>query len=284
MSTQGIASSDRVDFWREQTAQIAFPLTLRDWAEDQQFIIRPLGAVAMIDMACQLTERSHSDIIKKSGDCVVIARQCSGETLLEGRNGREPVLLKAGDVAAVDPDQPFIHASNQGVLRVWVFPRAVLPHVPTLLDQCGGIMRLRDDGAEKIAKTFIDELGLQIDKLGPSEAEAFGVEAAQIISIALSARMKREPGEAARNVPSSARLLHLKNAIDRQLSDPLLSATRIAAECGISARTVHYVFEFERGEFCELCFGAKARDGKGCPLQSAKCLHLDCRTRFCLRV
>jgi AraC-like DNA-binding protein len=243
VSTDGVAPSERVEFWRERTGQIAFPLTLREWRDDQLFVIRPLGAIAMIDMACQLTERSHSDIVKKSGDCVVIARQCAGETMLESRGGQEAIQLKAGEMAVVDPDQPFIHTSKGGVLRVWVFPRAILSHVPTLVDQCGGIMRLGDEGPGRVAKTFIDELGSQIETLRPLAAEAFAAEAAQILSIALSSRMHCEERDTTRTAVASVRLLHLRNAIERRLGDPLLSAARIAADCGISPRTVHYVFD-----------------------------------------
>jgi AraC-like DNA-binding protein len=242
VSTNGITPSDRVDFWREQTAQIAFPLTLREWTDDQLFIIRPLGEIAMIDMTCELTERSHKDIVKKSGDCVVLACQRSGETLLESGGGRQTAELKSGDVAVVDPDQPFIHTSNKGSLRVWVFPRAILPHVPTLLDQCGGLMRLADDGPARLVRTFIDELGSQIERLPPLAAEAFAGQAAQMLSIALSSRLQCEGEEATRNAAGSVRLLHLHNAIERRLRDPLLSTARIAADCGISPRTVHYVF------------------------------------------
>jgi AraC-like DNA-binding protein len=243
VSTNGIAHSDRVDFWRERTAQIAFPLTLREWEDDQLFVIRPLGAIAMIDMRCRLTERGHSDIVKKSGDCVVIAQQRSGETVLESCGGQRASQLKPGDMAVVDPDQPFVHIGNAGTLRVWVFPRANLSHVPTLLDQSGGMMRLSDDGPAKLAKAFINELGSQMERVRPLAAQAFAYEAAQILSIALSSRMNSEGREATRNVPASVRLLHLHNAIERRLGDPLLSVARIAADCAISARTVHYVFD-----------------------------------------
>ncbi|HZC38081.1 MAG TPA: AraC family transcriptional regulator [Sphingomicrobium sp.] len=244
VSTNGIAPSDRVDFWRERTAQIAFPLTLREWRDDQRFIIRPLGGIAMIDMTCQLTERSHSDIVKKSGDCVVLARQQSGKTLLESRGGRESIQLKPGDVAVVDPDQPFVHTSNGGILRVWAFPRAMLSYVPTVVDESGGVMRLSDDGPAKLVRIFIDELGSQIERLRPLAAEAFAAQAAQILSIALSSRLQRGQGEATRkNAAASVRLLHLHNVIERRLGDPLLSVARIAADCGISPRTVHYVFD-----------------------------------------
>jgi AraC-like DNA-binding protein len=231
-----------VDFWRERTAQTAFPLTLRDSRDDQRFLIRPLGQIAMIDMSCQLTERSHSDIVKKSGDCVVIARQLSGETLLESRGGQGSTHLKPGDVAVVDADQPFVHSSNAGSLRVWVFPRAVLSHVPTLFDQCGGLMLLDDNGPAKLVRAFIDELGSQIDSLRPLAAEAFAAQAAQILSIALSSAVNGERGEDTRNAVTSVRLLRLHNAIERRLGDPLLSVARIATDCGISPRTVHYVF------------------------------------------
>lgn len=242
VSTNGIAPSDRVDFWRERTAQIAFPLTLREWADEQSFLIRPLGGIAMIDMTCRLTERSHSDIVKKSGDCVVIARQLTGKTLLDGRNGRATAQLNPGQTAVIDPDQPFVHTSNAGNLRVWVFPRALLSHVPTRLDQRGGLMRLSDDGPGKLVETFMNELESQIGRLRPLAAEALAVEAARIVSIALSSDMQPEGPEATRKAAASIRLLHLHNAIERRLGDPLLSAERIAADCGISPRTVHYVF------------------------------------------
>lgn len=244
VSTNGIAPSDRVDFWRERTAQIAFPLTLRELSGDQLFKIRPLGAIAMIDMTCELTERTHSDIVKKSGDCVVLARQRSGETLLETRNGRETIQLKPGDVAVVDPDQPFLHRSSGGILRVWAFPRAILSHVPTLVDESGGMMRLADTGPAKMVKTFMNELGSQIDRLSPSAADAFAAQAAQIVSIALSSYMQGQRGEIARTgTAASIRLMHLHNAIERRLGDPLLTVARIAADCGVSPRTVHYVFD-----------------------------------------
>jgi AraC-like DNA-binding protein len=257
VSTSGISPSDRVDFWREQTAHIAFPLTLREWKDDQLFVIRPLGGIAMIDMRCRLTERTHSDIVKKPGDCIVIAHQLSGETVLEGRHGQDPTQLKAGDVAVVDPDQPFVHTGSAGYLRVWVFPRAILSHVPTLVDRCGGLMRLPDDGSAKLVKTFINELGSQIETLRPLAAEAFAAEAAQILSIALSSRMHGEGGEATRNAAASVRLLHLHNAIQRSLGDPLLSVARIAADCGISPRTVHYVFDSSGTSFASHVLGRR---------------------------
>lgn len=249
VSTNGVAPTDRVDFWRERTAQIAFPLTLREWRDDQLFVIRPLGQMAMIDMSCRLTERSHSDIVKKSGDCVVVACQLSGETVLESRGGQETTPLKPGDVAVVDPDQPFIHNSSAGKLRVWVFPRTALAHVPTALDQCGGVMRLADHGPAKLVKTFINELGSQMGNLRPLAAEAFAAQAAQILSITLSSRINGERGETTRNAATSVRLLHLHKAIERRLGDPLLSVARIAADCGISPRTVHYVFDSSGATF-----------------------------------
>ena len=239
--TDGVAASNRVDFWREQTAQIAFPLTLCECQDDQLFIIRPLGEIAMIDMACQ-SERSHSDIVKKAGDCVVLACQRSGETVLESPGARDPMELKAGDAAVVDADRHFVHFRNRGTLLVWLFPRAILSHDPTLLDRYGGVMRLSDNGPAKLVKSFISELGSQMETLRPSVAEAFAAEAGQILSIALSSRLEGEEGEAADHRLSSVQLLHLTNAIERRLTDPLLSAARVARDCGISPRTVHYVF------------------------------------------
>jgi AraC-like DNA-binding protein len=298
VSTNGVAPSDRVDFWRERTAQIAFPLTLREWRDDQLFIIRPLGSIAMIDMACQLTERSHSDIVKKSGDCIVLACQQSGETLLESRCGREATELKSGEVAVVDPDQPFIHVSNGGTLRVWVFPRAALPHEPSLIDQCGGVMALSEEGSGRLVKAFINELGSQIETLAPTAAEAFAGQAAQILSIALSARMHGEQNGAAAEGAASVRLLRLHNAIERRLRDPLLSAARIAADCGISPRTIHYAFDASATTFAGYVLGRRLETARaalrnpqnaftsiaelafGCGFNSLSNFHLRYRERF----
>ena len=242
ISTDGIATFDRVDIWRERTAQIAFPLTLRECADGQLLIVRPLGSIVMIDINCRLIERSHSDIAKKPGDCIVIACQRSGETQLQTGDGREAIALRSGDAAVVDPDQPFIHASRNGILRAWIFPSAVLRHVPTLLQDGAGVMHLSGEGPAKLVRTFIEELGSQIDRLHPVAAEAFAGQAARILSIALSSRLNAGQGESACNCPASARLLRLHHAIERRLTDPLLSVARIAADCGISSRTVHYVF------------------------------------------
>lgn len=260
VSSNGMDGSDRVDLWRETTAQVAFPLTLRESDGDDQLIVRPLGANAMIDMRLnsRLTERSHSDIVKKSGDCIVIAHQRSGETLIQSRGGRNSIELKPGDMVVVDPDQPFVHASNTGYsLRVWAFPRAALSHVPTLVDQCGGVIRLPDEGPGKLVRTFVNELGSQIDGLLPIAAEAFAAQAAQILSIALSPRMVADGAEATHNAAASVRLLHLHNVIERRLGDPLLSVARIAADCGISPRTVHYVFDSSGTTFAKHVLGRR---------------------------
>jgi AraC-like DNA-binding protein len=298
VSTNGVAPSERVDFWRERTAQIAFPLTLRAWQDDQLFVIRPLGEIAMIDMACELTERSHSDIVKKSGDCVVIACQRSGETLLEAGNGQEPTELRPGDVAVVDPDEPFVHASNRGTLRVWVFPRAILSHVPTLLEQRGGMMRLSDNGPASLVKTFIHERGAQIETLRPAAAEAFAAQAADVLSIALSSRLQGAEREVGGAATGSVRMLRLQSAIERRLGDPLMSAARIAVDCGISARTVHYVFAASGTTFAahvlerrletvrtgllksRNAFKSIAEIAFGCGFNSLSSFHLHYRERF----
>ena len=241
--TQQVAHVDRADFWRELNAEVFGPLQVAP-VDDTPFhgTYRSLtvGTARAHDIFTRpcVVARSGRNVDSYSPDGYKLTLQVSGSNLYEqdGRQGQ----LRAGDFLIYDCTRPYrIVAPQDGRILVVMFPRDQLRLTPEQVSQVTVTPFSGTDGLGSIASTMLTGLVANLDDLTPTASHQVARSVIDLVETCIAERL-----DIATN-PSQSLVLQIKDFIERNLSDPDLGPSAIAAAHYISVRYVHRLFEAE---------------------------------------
>ncbi|HKY92135.1 MAG TPA: helix-turn-helix domain-containing protein, partial [Nevskiaceae bacterium] len=201
--------------------------------------------------------RTWTDIRRDSRQFVLLWFPVHGTVRIQQNRQRE--VVTAGEFAItyanrplkieVLPDENDRHESYQVAVPLHLMnPR--VPHV----EQLGGCRFPLERGNAMLSKKTWIALFEEAEGMTPKAIEAY-------VGAALDALAESLRGECRKRVDAfdikNVRLNTLREYIDFHLSDPGLTASKVAHECGISARYVHLLFKEAGTTFRDLTWNRR---------------------------
>jgi AraC-like DNA-binding protein len=231
------------DHWRHLVARSFVPLEARSENADAfrgRMRARVLDRISIVEV----TASSHSvhrtpALVAQSGQLYFkLNLQLKGTGLLIQDN-REAVL-RPGDLAVYDTNRPYTLAfEDQARMLVVMFPHDALMLPPDYVGQLAAVRLAAGSGLTNIVGPFIAQLAENLDSLGgPSGARLAG-NAMDLVSTMFQAELDLAPTALKPHVLLATAV---REYIEANLADPLLSPASIAAAHFISTRHLHNVF------------------------------------------
>lgn len=240
--TSNVASS--FDHWKQLVAQSFVPLTastadmdafegrMRSRVLDRMSITEVTATAHEVHRTPALIAKAHERYFK-------LNLQLEGTGLLV-QNNREAVL-QPGDLAIYDTGQPYSFAfEEQARMLVVMFPCDALSLPADYVGQLAAVRMRGSHGVCSMVGEFLRQLSGNLDVLSGASGSRLAINALDLVSTMLHAEMDWEPD---RMKPQALLAVSVREYIEANLSDPLLSPTSIAAAHFISSRHLHNVFQ-----------------------------------------
>ncbi len=214
-----------------QTADVdGFQGRMRSRVLDRMSIVEVTATSHEVHRTPALIARAHERYFK-------LNLQLEGTGLLIQDN-REAVL-QPGDLAIYDTNRPYTLAfEEQTRIMVLMFPCDALSLPTDYVGQLAAV-RMGSGGLSGIVGQFIRELSANLDVLKGPSGSRLATNALDLVSTMLHAEMDITPD---RMKPQALLAVSVREYIEANLSDPLLSPASIAAAHFISTRHLHNVF------------------------------------------
>jgi len=246
LSTEHVAANDAFAYWQDLVCDVFINLqraTARSngfsgFIYNQQFGDLQLSSMRSTEMELRRTTRH---IARESEDYFIIPVHGAGRSLAS-QDGRD-TILQFGDFSIVDSTRPYWARLEAGfehyVLKV---PKAALTRKIGPLDRTTCVRIPGDRGLGKLTSAFIRMLPLELDGLDTVAARRLSETCLDLLAAAVGNVLNAEVS------PTSARLSHLihaRNYIEAHLTDPRLSADRVAQSLKLSLRYLNSIFAAE---------------------------------------
>ncbi|WP_285243790.1 helix-turn-helix domain-containing protein [Pseudarthrobacter sp. fls2-241-R2A-127] len=241
---QGISSSDAASFdhWKHLVAESFVPLTahtadvdgfrgrMRSRVLDRMSIVEVTATSHEVHRTPALIAQAHERYFK-------LNLQLEGTGLLIQDN-REAVL-QPGDLAIYDTNRPYTLAFEEATrIMVLMFPCDAVSLPTDYVGQLAAV-RMGSGGLSGLVGQFIRQLSEDLDVLAGPSGSRLATNALDLVSTMLHAEMDIKPD---RMKPQALLAVSVREYIEANLSDPLLSPASIAAAHFISTRHLHNVF------------------------------------------
>jgi len=241
---QGISSSDAASFdhWKHLVAESFVPLTahtadvdgfqgrMRSRVLDRMSIVEVTATSHEVHRTPALIAQAHERYFK-------LNLQLEGTGLLIQDN-REAVL-QPGDLAIYDTNRPYTLAFEDTTrIMVLMFPCDAVSLPTDYVGQLAAV-RMGSGGLSGLVGQFIRQLSENLDVLAGPSGSRLATNALDLVSTMLHAEMDIKPD---RMKPQALLAVSVREYIEANLSDPLLSPASIAAAHFISTRHLHNVF------------------------------------------
>jgi AraC-like DNA-binding protein len=239
--TSSVARS--FDQWKHLVAESFVPLAARTADVDGfrgQMRRRVLDRMSIVEVTATSHEVHRTPaLIAKSGERYFkLNLQLEGTGLLIQDN-REAVL-QPGDLAIYDTNRPYTLAfEQQARMMVVMFPCDALSLPTDYVGQLAAVTMAGSTGLSGIVGQFIRQLSENLEVLGGPSGSRLAANALDLVSTMLHAEMDLTPD---RMKPQALLAVSVREYIEANLSDPLLSPASIAAAHFISTRHLHNVF------------------------------------------
>ncbi len=242
---QALTSNTATSFhhWKHLVAESFVPLSaqtadvegfrgqLRSRVLDRMSIVEVTATSHEVHRTPVLIARAHERYFK-------LNLQLEGTGLLIQDN-REAVL-RPGDLAIYDTNRPYTLAFEDTTrIMVVMFPCDSLALPTEYVGQLAAVRMAGDGGLSGIVGQFIRQLSTNLDVLNGPSGSRLAANALDLVSTMLHAEMDIS---ADRMKPQALLAVAVREYIDANLSDPLLSPASIAAAHFISTRHLHNVF------------------------------------------
>ncbi len=237
-----VRSQDTWDVWREQLWSRF--VRLESSSNDDGFFghvqepVPDCRRLSTVHSTAQVTERTHAHLRQDPQDYVLFALQAEGHGFIE-QDGRQ-ARLETGDFGCYITDRPYRLAFDspfrQIILRL---PRERLAERLPCLSQ---LTARRFDGKAKagmLATGFIRQMVANGANLADSDLNDMETATAQMLATAMQQGIEG-PSDA-----QSLRLDRIKRRLLAHLRDPDLDLVQIAADEGMSLRTLQRLFQTE---------------------------------------
>lgn len=239
--TSSVATS--FDHWKHLVAESFVPLAaqtadvdgfrgqMRSRVLDRMSIVEVTATSHEVHRTPALIARAHERYFK-------LNLQLEGTGLLVQDN-REAVL-RPGDLAIYDTSRPYtLTFEEQARMMVVMFPCDALSLPADYVGQLAAVRMAGSAGLSGIVGQFIRQLSENLDVLSGPSGSRLAANALDLVSTMLHAEMDIAPD---RMKPQALLAVSIREYIDANLSDPLLSPATIAAAHFISTRHLHNVF------------------------------------------
>ncbi|MFJ5961233.1 AraC-like ligand-binding domain-containing protein [Pseudarthrobacter oxydans] len=239
--TSSVATS--FDHWKHLVAESFVPLAaqtadvdgfrgrMRSRVLDRMSIVEVTATSHEVHRTPALIARAHERYFK-------LNLQLEGTGLLVQDN-REAVL-RPGDLAIYDTSRPYtLTFEEQARMMVVMFPCDALALPADYVGQLAAVRMAGSAGLSGIVGQFIRQLSENLDVLSGPSGSRLAANALDLVSTMLHAEMDIAPD---RMKPQALLAVSIREYIDANLSDPLLSPATIAAAHFISTRHLHNVF------------------------------------------
>lgn len=231
------------DDWKHLVAESFVPLAARTADVDGfrgQLRSRVLDRMSIVEVTATSHEVHRTPaLIAQAGERYFkLNLQLEGTGLLIQDN-RE-ALLEPGDLAIYDTNRPYTLAfEEQARMMVVMFPCDALTLPTDYVGQLAAVRMAGRTGLSGIVGQFIRQLSENLDVLGGPSGSRLATNALDLVSTMLHSEMDIAPD---RMKPQALLAASIREYIEANLSDPLLSPASIAAAHFISTRHLHNVF------------------------------------------
>lgn len=242
---QDLTSSVAVSFdhWKHLVAESFVPLAARTADVDGfrgQMRSRVLDRMSVVEVTATSHEVHRTPaLIAQAGERYFkLNLQLEGTGLLIQDN-RE-ALLRPGDLAIYDTNRPYTLAfEEEARMMVVMFPCDSLSLPTDCVGQLAAVRMAGGSGLSGIVGQFIRQLSENLEVLSGPSGSRLATNALDLVSTMLHAEMDIAPD---RMKPQALLAVSVREYIEANLSDPMLSPASIAAAHFISTRHLHNVF------------------------------------------
>ncbi|MBL4767418.1 MAG: transcriptional regulator FeaR [Rhodobacteraceae bacterium] len=245
-----IAPAERADHWAHSLKNVCggFETISSDWSKFRGTIeLRNIGGfdVAGISMNADKVVRSRRQISQDDDRYCFLIMQMQGRAVLSQRNNE--AFLEPGDMALIESGYPS-EFSYDG------FMRQISLHIPReTLESClsyGKIEAARTisgvSGMGAIIRDFLASTYKEAHSIGEQDYPAVR----EALLNFLGATLRGHAPDQVLDL-KARQLIHIRNIIEQNLTDPCLSPAMVADLCGISTRQVHRLFKGDGVSFGE---------------------------------
>ncbi|WP_442910854.1 helix-turn-helix domain-containing protein [Kitasatospora sp. NBC_01266] len=258
---EGVSGKERFDHWRELIGQTRASEVTSAHTDDFQAEMRrlELGPVTLLRTSFPPARfRRTAGMVRRSDPEVYHLTLLLDGGLALTRGADRTATFGPGDLHLVHSSHPFdlrafgARAADGGELRVEAvgidFPAALLPLPPKQLRDLLGRGFSGREGTAALLSQFLVGLDRQAAAVGPAEAPRLGSVVVDLLAACLARELDAEAA-----LPEDARqramVENVRAFIRRNLHDPELSLSAIAAAHHISVSYLHRVFSRQsRGE------------------------------------
>ena len=239
--TSSVATS--FDHWRHLVAQSFVPLAAETERPEQfrgSMRSRVLDRTCIVEVSASghSVHRTPALLAQSDQRYFKLNLQLEGTGLLIQDN-RE-ALLRPGDLSIYDTSRPYTLAfEGDARLMVMMFPSDALSLPPDCIAQLSAMRMSADGGLAAIVGPFIAHLAENLDALSGPSGSRLATNALDLVSTMLHSELDMSPD---RMRPQALLAASVREYIDANLADPLLSPASIAAAHFISTRHLHNVF------------------------------------------
>ncbi|MCC2660650.1 MAG: helix-turn-helix protein [Arthrobacter sp.] len=258
--TSSVAAS--FDHWKHLVAESFVPLTARTADVDGfrgQMRSRVLDRMSIVEVSATSHEVHRTPaLIAQAGE-----RYFKLNLQLEGtgfliQDNRE-ALLRPGDLAIYDTNRPYtLTFEEEARMMVMMFPCDALSLPADYVGQLAAVRMAGSTGLSGMVGQFIRQLSENLEVLSGPSGSRLAANALDLVSTMLHAEMDITPD---RMKPQALLAVSVREYIEANLSDPLLSPASIAAAHFISTRHLHNVFHESLNGMLD---GVRQRRGRDC--------------------
>lgn len=239
VSTRSVDPVERIGFWEEYNRQALVGLTCESYSPDGLLAAQTnyrLGGLRLAEITgnehvIQRTRRTCEDLPK---DSVFVSLLTTGQAVFFHEGGCLPV--RAGDLVLYDTRRSYLFGFPTAMRQLLVdIPRETFGERCVSGDIPAPLLFGRDAAARALESVLADWAAGRGSE-APARTEAAVLDLVRTLA---APRLRGTPGRPA--LPSWLAMAH--DYVDRHLSDPGLSAERVAEALGVSSRHLSRVFQ-----------------------------------------
>ncbi|GAB2764431.1 helix-turn-helix domain-containing protein [Streptomyces bullii] len=244
VSTRSVDPADRIDFWEEYNRQALVGLTCSSYSPDGLLATQSnfrLGGLRLAEITGNehVIERNPRTCQELPKDSVFVSLLTHGQAVFFHEGGC--LTVKAGDLVLYDTRRSYLFGFPSAMRQLLVdIPREVFAERCASGDVSAPLLFGRGSATGGAMVSAIKSL-LADWATGRGNGDSVQTEAT-VLDLVRALTAPRLGDESALPAMSS-RLAMAQDYIDRHLSDPRLSAERVAEAIGVSARHLSRVFQ-----------------------------------------
>ena len=245
-STAGVPVGDRAELLRDAVWKSVVKVEIDHQAGPEELdvsvAVTPFGPVELCSVLATPVHVRRTPALARllEEPAVFVGLQVTGSSVVI-QHGRS-ATLRSGEFALYDTATPYTLLNGGGMHQHFFrFPRAALALPDDALTAVSATTFGADEPIARFAASYFNQLATQPDLPGSAHAESLGQPTIDVLRAAITTRLDdRTLAAPAMEATLEARILeHLR----RHLTDPDLSASRVADALHISVRYLYAVLE-----------------------------------------